>query len=157
MGPDPARSSPRPSWGARELPATPEAALRSARVIGIALISGCLVFAGMALFLRSRGTATSVGESVRSTFTWIGWAAAGANFVLSFVLRGRPPEEPGRRASHLLSRTTVALGLNEASVLLNLSFVLVTGSAVPGLYAAGIGFAGLVLHFPTAARFGLAP
>lgn len=157
MAPDPA--PPRPTWVASRpgIPATPETAFRLARLVGIALLSGCLLLAGIVVFAVSRGRGAGVEDPLRATLVLIGWAVAGSNLLLSFVLRGRPPEEPGKRASHLVGRTILSLALNEGSVLLNLCFALVTGSLEPGFYAAAIGFAGLVLHFPTRSRFGLEP
>ncbi|HKB17081.1 MAG TPA: hypothetical protein VKF62_13525 [Planctomycetota bacterium] len=136
------------------MPASPEAALRTARVIAIALIGGCALFAGVVVYLRGERTGT---EGMAGVFSLIGWILAGTQFVLSFVFRGRRPEEPFARATHAFTRTIVAVALNEGAVFLNLTFSLVTGSLAPFLYAAAIGFAGLLLHFPTRERFGVEP
>jgi hypothetical protein len=149
----PALPGSRPPSG-RGMPASPEAAFRSVRGIALALIAGCAIFAGVVVSLR--GDRPGTGE-MAGVLSLVGWILAGTQFVLSFVLRGRPPEEPLARATHCFTRTIVALALNEGSVLLNLSFALVTGSLTPFLYAAAVGFAGLLLHFPTRSRFGLEP
>lgn len=136
-----------------------EAALRPAQLIAAALIAGCVSFAavvGVVVPMMSG----SEGEppSPPPAFGWIAWAGALAGFTASFavcrVLRRVPAEaDAGTRAQAGLRATIAALALNEGGALLAIALALAARQLVPFFYAAAVGFAGMILHFPTRARF----
>lgn len=140
-------------------PSTPETALRQARIVAFALLAGCVSFAAaVVLAVSAMSSRKGEGWAAPPAFEWIAWAGVLSCFLTSFVL---PPLLRRARAAGndsaagaAFASTLVALALNEGGALLALALALASRRLAPFFYAAAVGFAGLLLHFPTRARFG---
>lgn len=168
-----------PPYGTASAPPapTPERVLRTTRGIAVATILGPVILAAVATWIGRRSQALDAevlkaipgfrkGAPFDSPFA--GWALAGLALVLlvvSWVVRGRLAEGAVRAnvqrrgmdpaAARLLAfqtSTVGAIALNEAAALLAGVAVLLTHDPVPFAPAFGIALAGMLLHFPSAAK-----
>ena len=125
------------------------------RVIWAALLTGQIMFLGVALFLvKQQSRPAAVEPSVTSLIFYVGCAILVGGLLGGHVIRGaitsKASTPRGTTATAYAAGTIILLALLEAPAMIGGVVILLSQTAMPGAVLAGLAIVATLVHFPLA-------